>query len=224
MKKPDEKLKIAVLRLFIILSLIIGLFVMGIQSESMNQPKTIEDYFKAFPHKPKSISLIESDHVHPIVDIKNAYLSVAYDDANYDYKFSGEIQFTYFIPENGKLLFAYSDFFDGPESYSATIDFYELENGKWVKPKRPILPTLSLQDFGLSEAADSIGSNFTPRYQLPQYGTDVIVKPYPVGETDSPYSQSPNSYGIYLQQIKSLNSLKLVWNKKEGSFSIKSAK
>ncbi|MGB4773766.1 MAG: hypothetical protein WBP45_01220 [Daejeonella sp.] len=185
--------------------------------------KNIKDYFKAFPFKEDFVSLKEGEHNHPNIDEKNKYISIKYEDADYSYKYGGEIQFTYFIKGNGKRLFAYSSFSEGPSSYVTEADFYTFEKNKWNKVTDRVIPQLNLQLFGLADSlAERIGDRYHIRFELPQKGTFIKLSVYPVGENDNPFSSSVDGYTEYTELIKSLKPVTLKWNKEKGTFSVRS--
>jgi hypothetical protein len=187
-------------------------------SANSGTPQTIGDYFKIFPHRPEYVSPDSvSDHQHFTIDDKNAYLYVSYDDPDYGYEYGGELQFTYFLTQGKQKIFGYSSFFDGPSSVSAHADFYTFNGKEWKSVTTSVLPAIELNNFTSDKALlDRIGSNYRVRFSLPQQGTDVHLKAYPVGENDALYA-----YDQYTADIAALHEVVLQWNKPEGVFKIK---
>ncbi len=180
------------------------------------QAQTVSDYFKKFPGKPESINIDNPDeHTRVTVDTKNAYIKVSYDDADYSYEYGGEVAFTYFVKADKQKIFGYTEFFEGPSSSSASIQFFQLEKDKWHEVS--VLPDLSLTDFDSTSAmVDSVGSEYNIQYTLPQQGTDIKANVLEVGENNTPFD-----YATYLDFIRKLPELTLKWNKLTGMFEIK---
>jgi hypothetical protein len=177
-------------------------------------PKTISDYFRLFPHKPDFISLDKDDeHTRVTIDEKNAYIAVSYDDADYGFEYGGTIEFTYFVRSDKRKIFAYSEFFEGPSSISTDTKFFTY-NGQWSEVS--VLPPIALENFTDSGLVDSVGTEYSIRYVLPQQGTDLTLTVQPVGENNAPFA-----YDQYLSFIQSLKALTLQWNKQQGTFELK---
>ena len=174
--------------------------------------QSIQKFYNDCPCKIAGIPPENDDHTHYTIDEKNAYLSIAYDDADYSYEYSGDIAFTYFVRKDKQKVFAFSYFFDGPSSVSTDYAFYTLSNNKWIQTS--VLPDISIGNFtNDSTVIDSLGFDYRIQLELPQQGTDVMVKIHPVGENDSPFD-----YPTYLSMINSLPIKVLNWNRETGEF------
>jgi hypothetical protein len=182
---------------------------------SLLQAQTIADYFNKFPFKPLDITVDSArEHLRIEVDQKNAFVDVHYDDADYGYEYGGNFQFTYFAKKDKSKLFGISQFFEGPSSNSTDTDFYDFRNNEWIRVTEDVLPKLSLYDFDPgTTVADSIGSNYLLRIELPQQGTDLQLSIMGVGENDI-----SGSFENYYRFIESFPKLALTWNREKGIF------
>ena len=193
------------------LSLLLVFFGFSIHAQS------ILTYYNNCPCKDKSVSTTEDEHTRITLDEKNAYLSIAYDDADYSYEYGGNITLTYFVKKDKQKIFGFAQFMDGPSSAYMEGAFYQIVNNKWEDVSGSVLPDISLEKFtNDSTIIGSIGMDYRVQFILPQHGTEVELRVHPVGENDAPFE-----YGLYSSMINSIPELILFWNREKGVFEIK---
>jgi len=185
-------------------------------------PKNIVDYFKLFPYK-SDFTLQESEKNEVTIDQANAYIKILNLGTD-DYNFDSELAFTYFTTTTKTKVFAKALIERGPNTDHFDCSFYKLNGDQWIDVTADVLPKdFSLQSFGGdSTEIDAVGTLYQLEFTLPQLGSNVVVEPHPVGETDQPFNNEANGYARYLAVFAHLkkDKLTLKWNREKAVFEI----
>ncbi len=185
------------------------------------EPKNITEYFNACPHK-GDFTLKESEKNDVTIDLANAYIKVINHGTD-DYAFDSEITFVYFVTASKVKIFGIANLDRGPNTDQFRYSFYRYDKGKWAEVTNEVLPDLGFEVFaGSDSVTDKVGSQFQIEMTLPLKGTSIRVEPHPVGETDNPFSDSPNGYATYLSLFSKMpkSEIQLKWNKEKGIFDL----
>lgn len=172
------------------------------------------------------------------IDKKNAYLNIE-DTIS---ELQRNLTLTYFNKADGNKIITASNFLEGGDCDIYETIFYAYIDRKWIVVSKKVLPTFSLQDFGLGTLQQQIpeylnlDSNIHWKFTLPQFGTTIKLEPVGLGEAICFEPNIPTFkhfktheemdeilFGLYPKVIASRKHkyLELIWERNNGVFLLK---